>query len=67
MEWDTMVRVVLRMEVIVVHHATSDTTNLLTPAIRTNAVVQTVRVQQAPLAQPTMAQSAVRAIPVIVW
>ena len=66
MEWDTVVRVVLRMEVIVVHHATSDTTNLLTPVIKTNAVAQTVPVQQAPLAQPTMTTSAVHAIPVTV-
>ena len=38
MELDTVVRVVLRMAVIDVHRATSDTTNPLILAIRTNAV-----------------------------
>ena len=67
MELDTVDRVVLRMAVIDVHRATADTTNHLTVATRTNALVQTVTVQQVPLAQPIMAQSAVHAILVIVW
>ena len=66
MELDTVDQVVLRMAVIDVHRATADTTYHLSVATRTNALVRTATVQPVPLAQPTMAPSAVHAIQVSV-